>query len=250
MGLIDSDFTGHELSSDVLSALDEGKTAFTEVFKLRGKNTELLGEKKAIQEKYRVIEEKLISKGLSIEALDTLDLNASNDEQLKRFQSQLETERNQFKSSTGELSAKLELANKEREQLLQKIEQSQIKNQYQQAAKVAGVDADFADDYYSILQARGVQMYVDQETGEVRGKRPSDVVDYTLETLITNFKADPTHQRYFAGKFGGGSGLNPSSGRTGTPNPFHPDTFNLTEQSNIYRQDPARAIELQRLANS
>jgi hypothetical protein len=248
MGLLDTDFTTYELSTDVLSAIEEGRTAYTEVPKLRNKNTELLGEKKALQEKYRAIEEKLGAKGLSIEALDTLDLNASNDEQLKRFQSQLETERNQFKSSNGELAAKLELANREREQLLVRIEQSQVKNQYQQAAKVAGVDADFVDDYYSILQARGIQMYVDQETGEVRGKRPNDVVDYTLDTLISNFKGDPSHQRYFAGKFAGGSGTSPSGGKFGTPNPFHPDSFNLTEQTNMYRQDPTRAAELQKLA--
>lgn len=248
MSIIDLDLTSLEVSDEVRAALAEGQTAYREVSKLRNKNNEILGEKKAVKERYDSIEQKLLAKGLSIDSLDNFDPSAGNEEQFKKFQQQLESERTTFNSRSSELSLKLENATKEREQLLQRIEESQIRQHYSQAAKTAGVDIDFADDYYSILQARGVQMYVDQESGEVRGKRPSDVVDYTLDTLLTNFKGDPSHQKYFAGKFGGGSGANPNGGKGNSNNPFAADSFNLTEQGRIYAADPVRAAELQRLA--
>jgi hypothetical protein len=239
-----------EVSDEIRAALSEGQTAYREVGKLRNKNTEIIGEKKAFADKYSAVEEKLKLKGLSIEDLDNFDPNAGSEENLKRFQQQLESERATFNATNSELALKLENAIREQSSLSEQIQQSKIRDRYNSAAKTAGVDSDFTDDYYSILQARGVQMYQDSETGEIRGKRPNDVVDYTLETLLTNFKADPTHQRYFAGKFGGGSGTNPGSGKTGSSNPFHADSFNLYEQGQLFKKDPVRAAELQRLADS
>jgi hypothetical protein len=245
LNLDELDFTDTE---GIKAALSEGQTAYREVGKLRNKNGEVLGEKKAVQAQYETLRTKLSSKGVDIDRIDDLDLNATTDETLKKYQKQLEDERTTFNSRNSELTTKLDSATKERESLVAQIEQAKVKAQYSTAAKTAGVDADFIDDYYLILQARGVQMYIDPESGEARGKRSIDVVDYSLGTLISNFKADPTHQRYFAGKFGGGSGTSANGGKSGDANPFHPDTFNLTKQSEIYRLDPNRAAELQRLA--
>lgn len=245
LNLDELDFSDTE---SIKAALSEGQTAYREVGKLRGKNTEVLGEKKAVQAQFEALRTKLSSKGIDLDRIDDFDLNATTDETLKKYQRQLEDERTTFNSRSSELSLKLDVATKERESLVAQIEESRVKAQYSAAAKTAGVEADFIDDYYLILQARGVQMHIDPESGEARGKRLNDVVDYSLGTLIANFKADPSHQRYFAGKFGGGSGGNANGSKAGDSNPFHPDTINVTKQTEIYKLDPGRALELQRLA--
>lgn len=252
MGLGDLDLTTFDFTDTdaVKAALSEGQTAYKEVGKLRGKNTEVIGEKKAALDRLTAAEEKLKAKGLSFDTLDTFDPGATSEETLKKFQAQIDSERTTYASKSAELAAKLEAATREQSVLSERLQQQQIRQHYAAAAKVAGVDPDFTDDYFSILLSRGVEMKIDPESGEVRGKRPNDVLDYSLDTLLTNFKADPTHQKYYAGKFGGGSGTNPNGGKSGTANPFHPDTINLTEQGRIYRENPARAMELQKLAGS
>lgn len=252
MGIGDIDLATIDFSDTELikAALSEGQTAYKEVGKLRNKNNEIIGEKKAISERYTLAEQKLIAKGLSFDTLDSFEPSASNEEAMKKFQNQLESERNVYSSKYSELNNKFEQSQKERDLLTQEIQQNKIRQNYVQAAKVAGVDPDFIEDYYSILISRGVTLEVDAESGEVRGKRRGDVLDYSIDTLLANFKADPSHQRYFAGKFGGGSGTNPSGGKSGAVNPFHPDTINLTEQGRLYRENPTRALELQKLAGA
>lgn len=245
LNLDELDFSDTE---GIKAALSEGQTAYREVGKLRNSKALVLDEKKAVQAQYETLRTKLSAKGVDIDRIDDLDLNATTDETLKKYQKQLEDERTTFNSRSSELTTRLDAATKERESLVAEIEQAKVRAQYSTAAKTAGVDADFVDDYYLILKARGVEMYIDPESGQARGKRTSDVVDYSLETLITNFKADPTHQRYFAGKFGGGSGTNANGSKSGDANPFAADTFNLTKQSEIYRESPTRAAELKRLA--
>lgn len=250
MGIIDLvldqlDFSDTEA---IKAALSEGQTAYKEVGKLRNKNSEILGEKKVHQEKYETLRAKLAGKGVEVDRIDDLELNATTDETLKKYQKQLEDERTTFNSKNSELTLRLDSVSKEREGLLSQIEESKVRSQYSAAAKASGVDSDFIEDYYLILKARGVDMYIDPESGLARGKRTNDVVDYSLDTLITNFKADPSHQRYFAGKFGGGSGSNANQGKQGERNPFDPARPNLTEQLKLERENPNRAAELQRLA--
>ena len=91
-------------------------------------------------------------------------------------------------------------------------------------------------------------MYVD-ESGAVKGRRDGDVIDYTLDALLTNFKADPSHQKYFAGKSGGGSGTMPGMGKAGGKNPFAAESFNMTEQTRLTRENPVLAAQMKELAN-
>jgi hypothetical protein len=242
------DFGNSESHELIKSALSEGQTAYREVAKVRDQKAELLGEKKGIQEKYRAVEEKLRSKGLSIEALDTFDPSAGSEEQMKRFQEQIEQERKLAQSTTSELAAKLELAEQERKALNNRIEASQIKQAYNSVTDATGVNSDFADDLFLRLSADGVKFTIDPESGEVRGKRSTDVVDYSPDVLLTNLKGDPKYQKYFMGKFGGGSGTNPNGGKTAGANPFAAESLDLTEQSRLYRENPTRAMELKKMA--
>lgn len=245
LNLDELDFTDVDT---IKAALSEGQTAYKEVARVRNQKEELLGEKKAVQAKYREIEEKLKSKGLSIDNLDAFDPNVGGEEQLKRFQEQLAQVEQLGASKANELASKLELAEKERLTLAAQMENFRIQQHYNTIAPATGVNADFSEDLLMRLRADGVQITIDQETGDVRGKRPTDVVDYTLETLLTNLKGDAKYQKYFMGKFGGGSGTNPNGGKAGTANPFDPANPNLTEQSRLYRENPGRAMELQKLA--
>jgi hypothetical protein len=232
----------------IKAALSEGQTAYNRVKLIENQKSELLGEKKTVQAKYRELEDKLKSKGLSIDTLDTFDPSAGSDEQLQRFKDQLSQQEQLAASKTNELSSKLELAEKERGQLVARMERFQIEQHYNTVAPATGVNPDFSSDLLMRLRADGVQISIDQETGDVRGKRPNDVVDYALDTLLTNLKGDTKYQKYFMGKFGGGSGTNPNTGKAGFSNPFDPASPDLTEQTRLFRADPIRAMELQKLA--
>lgn len=248
LDLSNLDFSTPENQQLIMSALSEGQTAYKEVAKVRSQKEELLGEKKQVQAKYRDLEEKLKSKGLSIDSIDSFDPSAGNEEQLKRFQDQLAQAEQIANSKTSELASKLELAEKERQELSSRMDNYRIEQAYNVVAPATGVNSDFAGDLLMRLRADGVAIAIDQETGDIRAKRPSDVVDYALDTFLTNVKGDAKYQKYFVGKFGGGSGITANGSKTGSNNPFDPASFNLTEQTRLFQSDPVRAMELQRLA--
>ena len=243
------DFLGGELNPDEIRALlSEGQSAYNSVKNLSSKNGQLIGEIRTAKGKYSDVETKLAAKGLTIEQLETLDLNPTNDAQIAQFKQQLDNERLLAQRQIAEIQKTSQQATEERDRLLSVVELGKVQSVYRDAAKVAGVSIDFTDDYFAILQSRGVKMYVD-ESGAVKGRRDGDVIDYTLDALLTNFKADPSHQKYFASKSGGGSGTVPGMGKAGSKNPFAAESFNMTEQTRLTRENPVLAAQMKELAN-
>jgi hypothetical protein len=254
MGINDlniEEFLAGEYDPDSLKVLlSEGQSAYQSAQNLDKKNRELIGENRKYQSQYKQAEELLASKGFDWDSFKDFNPNPNNDEQIKKFQTQLENERRSYDARLKEIQTQAEIAAKERDELRASVEQGKIRQAYFDAAKNAGVSPDFIDDYYHVLQGRGIQMYVDQETGEVKAKRGTDVLDYTPEAMLTNLKADSNYQRYYSGKFAGGSGTNPQpgGGRGSVSNPFAKESFNLTEQTRIARENPQLAQQLKQLA--
>ena len=63
-----------------------------------------------------------------------------------------------------------------------------------------------------------------------------------LENKLKDLKADESLKKFF--KAEEGAGYNPKAGGTPTANPFAKDTFDLTKQSELMRENPAQAKQL------
>lgn len=75
--------------------------------------------------------------------------------------------------------------------------------------------------------------------------------DYlTIADWVKEMKKDPDLQSAFApsGNKGSGAPGSGNSGGSGNNNPWKKETFNLTEQARIYREEPERAIALAQAA--
>jgi len=242
------EFLGGELNPDEIRALlSEGQSAYNSVKNLATKNGQLIGEIRTARGRYTDVETKLAAKGLSIEQLETLDLNPTNDAQIAQFKQQLDNERLIAQKQIADTKAIAAQFESEVTNLRSTVEMGKVQSVYRDAAKSVGVSNDFTDDYFAILQSRGVKMYVD-ESGAVKGRRADDVIDYSIDALLTNFKADPSHQKYFAGKATGGSGTVPGQGKTGGKNPWAAESFNMTEQTRMYNENPVLAEQMKELA--
>ena len=245
------EFLSTEFNNEELRALlVEGQALHQAVPKLTLKNKELIGEVRSIKGRYNEVETKLVSKGLTIEDLDSFNPNPNNDDQIKKFQSQLENERNLSKRQIDEYKSQAEQAQAQSQQLRQTVSRSKINESYRVAAKTVGVADEFIDDYKAVLEARGVIFSVDDETGVVKGRRATDVIDVDIPSLLTNFKGDPVHQKYFAGRSAGGSGTIPGMGKNGVANPWLPEQFNVSEQTRIANLDENLALQLMELAKN
>lgn len=102
----------------------------------------------------------------------------------------------------------------------------QVHSALSDAAVAAG-----AVDPATVVALLASQGKVEGEAVTVGGKSAKDAVEALLKDKP--FLAKPT------GHAGGGTPQ--SSGAGGEANPWHPDTFNLTEQGRIARADPAKA---------
>ena len=245
------EFLGGELNTEELRALlVEGLALHQAVPKLTNKNKELIGEVRTIKNRYNEVETKLVSKGLTVEDLDSFNPNPNNDEQIKKFQTQLENERNLNKRQIDDYKLQVEQAQTQTQQLKQAVTRTKINEGYRSAAKSVGVADDFVDDYQAVLESRGVVFSVDDETGIVKGRRATDVIDVDVTSLLTNFKGDTHHQKYFAGRSAGGSGSTPGMGKSGVANPWMEDQFNLSEQTRIANLDPNLASQLIELSQN
>lgn len=67
-----------------------------------------------------------------------------------------------------------------------------------------------------------------------------DGKEATIADLIAELKASPIYQRAFEAPSVSGAGSRPSQ-TPGANNPWAPNTFNITQQMQLFRQDPAAA---------
>lgn len=242
-----------ELSQDIVSALpDEVKSVITkpevlEVFDkvvspiVAAKNT-LLTEKKSLKD--------------AIDALGGLDKVKADLEELNSVRSMTEEERNKaIKASAdveavrNDLSSKLKGTQDELNTWKQKFAERDL---HTAIAKAVGEDGDFElllpfirDRISHKLNDDG-RLHIDVLTAD--GKPMSNATGdaATLNDLISEFKNSQRFSRLFRAEGKAGSGASGQQGTSGLPNnPFKKGpTFNVTEQSRIYRENPTLAKQL------
>jgi hypothetical protein len=225
----------------------QGVNAYKSVTALTTKNQQILGEKKAAAEAAAKYEQALQAKGLTLEDIDTWNPNPAADETLAKFQKQLEDTRKQFDAERQNWKVEQDAVVAERDRLSQTITGTKIQQEFIKAATAAGVAAGSIEDLFLVLKGRDVAMVVN-DSGEVKAKRPSDVLESDLSGLLGMLKADPSYQKYYTGKFVSGSGNSPDGKSTSMPNPWEPGKENLSEQTRIYRESPALAEQMRKMA--
>jgi hypothetical protein len=72
----------------------------------------------------------------------------------------------------------------------------------------------------------------------------SDGKDATVADLLNEFRSSPIFQRAFEAPIASGTGARASSGAPTSNNPWNPASKNITQQMQMYRQDPATAKRL------
>jgi len=130
------------------------------------------------------------------------------------------------------------------EELKAQIEQLQAENQKaaeEWQAKMAQMQLDFAIDKAltaaKAKNAKAVKALLDLEKVKLDGDK--------LLGLDDQLKAIQQSDPYLFGESGKvGSGTNPPSAGTGEVNPWKKETFNLTLQGQILREDPAKATRM------
>lgn len=102
-------------------------------------------------------------------------------------------------------------------------------------------DEDFIDSL-SAKFASGASIKVEGET------RVAMYGDKPLADHVKEWAGTDAGRKFVAAPVNGGGGANGGQGGGGGSNPFAKETFNMTEQAKIYREDPARAAALAKSA--
>jgi hypothetical protein len=230
--------------------LSQGQSAYTSVANLTTKNQQILEEKRLAAEKAAKFDSALKAKNLTLDDINNWNPNPGNDEIVKKFETQLNETRASHDNEKSEWQKNYDAVVAERDSLNKTITGGKIQQEFNKVAALSGVDASSIEDLYIIAQARGVELTINDQ-GQVRGKRPGDVVDSDLKNLLATLKADASYQKFYTGKFVTGSGNQGGAGAGGAvSNPWEKGKENLTEQTRIYKQSPELAAQMQKLAGA
>jgi hypothetical protein len=248
--------------------LDEIKAEFQSEAELRRglvkKKDDILDERKRFEKQLQQYQS--LQAELEIDDLDTLkDLvikgkaagadGGDRDKALQSIREQRELDRAQ---AVKDRTALIEQAAAERVELEQ--QQANIRDRYKQAVirtqLGAKLSADFnlSDDGISLLQREGYAFDLegdDELAFEDRKlkvyKRGNADVDFAIDVVVEELKAQQKFAHYFKSSFVGGTGYNGSGkSKPGEENPWDKDTWNRTKQVVIRQNNPQKAAQLEK----
>lgn len=206
---------------------------------------ELLGEElyKQVKEKLDAVNEKETDK---LKHIQYVDLSEGNYVSKAKYDS-VAAEKANLEGQIGTLNGTiktLQQSNKDNEELQSTITtlQTELKKQQGESQKIVQTYAlkeqlskfGVLDPDYLIYKAGGIEKFTFDKENRPVGVEEAVKPYKEDKTMSHLFKQEPYRQSY-----------NPQDGASGTmANPFAKETFNLTEQGRLLKENPAQAMEL------
>lgn len=221
----------------------------------RSRASELEKAKKRYEEQFGDLDPDQAREALKkVEEMDNWDPDQKLKEHKERFEQQVaERYEQERKKIEGKLNQTVEERDAQIQQLHKQLEQQLISSTATQAitehkGSVKLLLPLIRHQTRMVKDEDGnVQVVVVDEKGEPRiSTRSSSTGNMTIEELVEEMKNDKEFARAFEGSGGSGSGGHEggSGGRGGVKNPWKKDSFNLTEQARLTREEPEKAKRL------
>lgn len=187
---------------------------------------------------------KAMMERLENDEMTRLAAEGKTDEIIKKHREKWDAER---KSEVGTLQEQIEALSKERDELNQQLTSELIDNRALAAASKAGVIPESMEVVKMLAQREwkledGEPVLRNKDGEIVTGKKGA----LTFEEWATE-QLHESHPYLFPQPKGGGAQGNKGA-QGGVTNPWKKDSFNLTEQGRIFREDPAKAERLKQEA--
>jgi len=148
------------------------------------------------------------------------------------------------------LSGERDTAVAENKALKETEQTRRMQDDVKAAALEAGISDDRLEDIY--LNAERMLEWVETEGEDGTGgfvTRTGVGVTPGIAAAVWLTEMQPKRPYWFEEPQGGGSGSNSGAG-AGGENPWNPDTWNMTKQGQIHRENPDRAIQLAKSAGT
>ena len=237
---IPADLTNHYVERDGAFLLDlEGGVEKARLDEMRANNLELRKQFEDLTKRFEGIDPE-VARGLAAEKRKLEEAHAlKNGEVEKLIASRVQAAKTELEKQLATLSA-------ERDSLNTRLADIQINQGVVLAATKRGLRASAIPDAtlraHNVFKLEGGLPRAFEADGKTARMGRDGVSPMTLDEWVDGLVAEAPH--LFESNAGGGAVGGGSGGVVTTENPWKKESFNLTKQGQVFRQDPARARSL------